>query len=227
MNNNFSFKKTIKSVSYVLSWTLFSLLIIIIGFLAYYLICTNIYAQKGEAYAPSLSLYTIVSPSMEPTINVYDVIITKKVNPEKIKVNDIITFVSTSTISSGMTVTHRVVSVVDGPNGKEFKTKGDNNLSADTDTAKQDKILGKVIFKVPQLGRLQFFLSSKGGWLLVILFPALYVIVNDIFKILKLNNAKKKLQEQDNTEELEEKHEQEEARKEEIKAKLKEKPKKQ
>ena len=34
----------------------------------------------GKKYEPLISLYTIVSPSMEPNIRVYDVIITKKAN---------------------------------------------------------------------------------------------------------------------------------------------------
>lgn len=223
MNNSNFFQKSkqiIKYISLVLSWTLFVVLILIISFLVYYLVCTNLYAKNGDSYAPSFSLYTIVSPSMEPTINVYDVIVTKKIEPKDIKVNDIITFISTSSISEGMTVTHRVVSIVNGPNGVEFKTKGDNNLSADSDTAKSENLLGKVIFKVPQLGRLQFFLASKGGWLLVVLFPALYIIINDIFKILKLNNAKKKIDELEDSKEDEEKIKLESSRKEELKEKL-------
>ena len=71
------FKQICKSIAMILSWTIFAILIIIIGFLVYYLVCTNIYATKGEKFEPKFSLYTIVSPSMEPNIKVYDVILNK------------------------------------------------------------------------------------------------------------------------------------------------------
>lgn len=216
------FKQISKTIAMIISWTIFALLVLIIGFLAYYMVSANIYAKKGEKFEPKYSLYTIVSPSMEPNIKVYDVILNTRIDdPANIKVGDVITFISTSTISNGMTVTHRVTRIVNGPEGLEFATKGDNNTIEDTDTAKAKNLLGKVVLKIPQLGRLQFFLSTKGGWLLVILFPALLIIVNDIFKIFKLNKAKKNLNEAEkSSEDKEEKIKLETFRKEEIKEKL-------
>lgn len=223
-SNNFfqQTKQILKTIAMIISWTIFALLVLIIGFLAYYMVSANIYAKKGEKFEPKFSLYTIVSPSMEPNIKVYDVILNTRIDdPADIKVGDVITFISTSTISNGMTVTHRVTRIENGPDGLEFATKGDNNITEDTDTAKQANLLGKVVLKIPQLGRLQFFLSTKGGWLLVIIFPALLIIVNDIFKIFKLNKAKKNLEEaEENDENKDEKLKLETFRKEEIKNKL-------
>ena len=216
-------KQFLKIITTLVSWTLFCLLVLIIGFLAYYLICTNIYAAKGEKYEPKYSLYTIVSPSMEPTINVYDVILDERIDdPSTIQKGDVITFISTSFISNGMTVTHRVTDVIDTGNGIEFKTKGDNNLEGDSDTAKAKNVLGKVVLKIPQLGKLQLFLSSNGGWLIVILIPALFVIVNDVFKIIKLSATKKKLNEiGEDPEQTEKKKKEESERKENLKDKFK------
>lgn len=217
------FKQVIKMITIIISWVIFIILLLIIGFLVYYLVCTNIYATKGEKFEPKFSLYTIVSPSMEPNIKVYDVILNTRVDdPSEIKVGDVITFISTSNISNGMTVTHRVTKIIQGENGLEFKTKGDNNLSEDTDTAKANNILGKVFLKIPQLGRLQFFLSSSGGWLIVVVCPALFIIINDIFKIIKLNKAKKAISktEENMNNKDEEKSKLEISRKEEIKEKL-------
>ena len=70
------------------------------------------YANKGESFKPAVSLYTIVTQSMEPNINPYDVIIDATVkNPENIKIGDVITFISTASISRGMTITHRVYDI--------------------------------------------------------------------------------------------------------------------
>ncbi|MCI8575447.1 MAG: signal peptidase I [Bacilli bacterium] len=214
------FKKTAKLIADIVSWTILTILVVIAAFLLYYFVANKIYASKGEQFSPAIGLYTIVSPSMEPNLRVYDVIIDKKVNsPNEIKVGDIITFISTSTISKGLTITHRVVALVETENGIEYKTKGDNNMSPDSTTVQFKNILGKVVIKVPQLGRVQQFLSTSSGWLLVVVIPAVLIIFNDILKIFKLTGAKKKVTNALQTEE--QKEQKEIAKKEEIKVELK------
>ena len=127
--NYSGFKGIFKYIAKIFSWTALVILILLALFLAYYTISTRIYASKGEKFEPFVSLYTIVSGSMEPNIKVYDVVISKKVkSPKDIKVGDVITFISSSSVSKGMTVTHRVIEVKQGENGVVYRTKGDNNL---------------------------------------------------------------------------------------------------
>lgn len=220
MRENYnSFKKTFKFIANIISWTVLTILVLIAAFLLYYFVANKIYASKGEQFSPTIGLYTIVSPSMEPNLKVYDVIVDKKVSsPSEIKVGDIITFISTSSISKGLTITHRVVALVDTENGVEYKTQGDNNMSPDSTTVQFKNVLGKVIVKIPQLGRIQQFLSTKSGWLLVVVVPAVLIILNDILKILKLTGAKKKVNTALQSEE--EKVKKEEIKKEEIKKEL-------
>lgn len=187
-----SVKHVFKLITNILSWTVFVLLLIVAGFLVYYLFATKIYAQKGDNYKPAFGLYTIISPSMEPNLNIYDVIVNVNVkNPDNIKVGDVITFISTASISKGMTITHRVISISDGPNGKLYQTKGDNNLSPDSVPAPYENVLGKVVIKIPQLGRLQSFLATRGGWLVVVVIPAVVIILSDILKLFRLNGVQK------------------------------------
>ena len=54
--------------------------------LIYYIISVQIHA-KDENYKPGISIYTIVSPSMTPNINVYDVVFVVKTNTDKIDNN--------------------------------------------------------------------------------------------------------------------------------------------
>lgn len=215
------FKKVLKFIANVVSWTILVFLLLIAAFLAYYFIANKIYATKGKKYEPSVGLYTIVSPSMTPNLNVYDVILDVKVKkPEDIKVGDIITFISTSSISKGLTITHRVVAIVETEKGLEYKTQGDNNLTPDTTTVPFQNILGKVIIKIPQLGRIQYFLSSSSGWLIIVVIPAALIIISDIVKIIRLSKTKKKVNKALETEELKQEKIAEE--KEQIKNKLKE-----
>ena len=187
----------LKLILNIISWTIFALLILIALFLLYYAIATQIYAKKGEKYKPAFSLYTIISGSMEPNINVYDVVVDTKVdNPEDIKVGDIITFTSSSSLTYGVTITHRVIAI-DNSNGVyRYRTQGDNNLVPDDTYVEFGNILGKVLFKVPQLGRVQFLLLKAGSWLFIILIPSLGIVIYDLLKVLKLAGTKKKI---DNT----------------------------
>lgn len=199
MNNkmdetHYNFKGLFKYISTVVSWTIFVLLIIVGLLLIYYYISLRLYATKGEKYKPQFSVYTIVSGSMEPTINVYDVIINTKIDDIKdIKVNDVITFTSTWNVTYGMTITHRVIGTKILDDGSIcLVTRGDNNTQEDQVCVEEKNIIGVVKAVVPSLGKLQFFLSSSIGWLLVIILPALYIIIKDIFKIFKLAKKNKK-----------------------------------
>ncbi len=188
---NKTLKNALNYISKLFSTALLVLLIIVGVFLVYYLISAKMVSNNPK-YEPKINLYTIVSGSMEPNIKVYDVIVDYKINsPEDLKIGDVITFRSTSTISKDLIVTHRIVDIKE-VNGKvEYVTKGDYNSSADSDTAKFDHIIGKVVLKFPQLGRLQFFLASKFGWFIVVLLPAMCVIIYDILKLIKLLSLKK------------------------------------
>lgn len=189
---DFSWNNIFKIIGKILSWSLFVVLMIAAVFLLYYFIATKIYAAKGKGYEPKLSIYTIVSPSMTPTIKVYDAIINVRVDkPEDIKKGDVITFISTSLLTPGTTITHRVIGITEDSDGNVcYQTKGDYNSVADQSCAKFSNVIGKVIFRVPQLGRVQFFLASKAGWLVCILVPALVIICRDVLRIIKLSSIK-------------------------------------
>lgn len=180
-------------ISKIISWIVLSLLILVATFLVYYVISAKIYEAKGEKFEPVISLYTIISTSMEPNIKVYDVVFDTKTKAENIKVGDVITFISTSSLSEGMTITHRVTAIVETEKGLQFRTKGDNNITPDSSLVDEAHILGKVAFKLPQLGRVQFLLQSKGGWLFALLIPALGVVIYDVLKVIRLSNAKDKV----------------------------------
>ena len=188
------YKKIAKAFDYVgkiISSALLVILVLVGIFLVYYLVSAKKLSTDPN-YEPKLSLYTIVSGSMEPNIRVYDVVLDSSVSdPASIKVGDVITFKSTASISKDLTVTHRVVDIK-LVNGKyEYVTKGDWNPAIDSDTAKFENGIGKVILRFPQLGRVQFFLSTRMGWFLVVLLPAMGVIVYDIIKLIKLLATKK------------------------------------
>ncbi len=185
-------KKRFKMIYKIISYTIICILMFIAAFLIFYVISGKIAQKQGKK--PLFGLYTIISPSMTGTLNVYDVAFTMRVNTDSLKENDIITFYSTNSFFGGTPITHRIKEIVDVPGtGKMFVVQGDANPKPDDEKVLPSNVVGKVLFKIPQLGRVQFFLASKGGWIIAIMIPALVIISYDIYKIFRLVLLKSKL----------------------------------
>lgn len=182
-------KNISKIISTIISYSCLVILIIIGLIFSIYVIDVKVQQSKGGIAKPLFGAYVIISGSMEPNIHVYDVIVSKRIDTSELKKGDVITFYSNDNRFYGVTVTHRIVDVIDAEKGI-FRTRGDaNNVEDDALTIKEN-IVGKVVMRIPQLGRVQFFLASKGGWLIVVLIPCLAIISYDIVKIAKLTSQK-------------------------------------
>ena len=184
--------KLAKKISKIISWFAMSILLVIGALLLVYILINKIAQARGET--PPLGLYTIISPSMTPNIQVYDVVFVKKTNPEDIHIGDIISYYSTNDYFGNIPITHRVVEKFNTNQGITFKTKGDANPVKDEETIFANNVVGVVKGVIPQLGRVQFFLSSKLGWITVILIPALGILIYDVLKLFKLIKAKSDVQ---------------------------------
>lgn len=177
---------------------LFNIVIIFVCFitflLLYYIINAQIHSED-ENYKPFMSIYTIVSPSMTPVINVYDVVLNIRVNnPADIKVGDIITYKSLAANSEGMTITHRVIKISKLPDGTyEYMTQGDNNSEPDSLYVKYDNVIGKEILIIPYLGKIQFIIANQKGWLFLLLIPVSIYMIRELLKLFGLVNLNKKV----------------------------------
>lgn len=194
-------KKILHYITTVIMYSVFLVLIFIGLILLMYVIDIKKNAASGQYKPPLVSAYVIISPSMVPTIKVQDAVVIKRVEPENIKVGDIITFTSTDDRYSGITITHRVVGVEKTTTGKYmFRTKGDNNNTEDPTLVAENYINGKVILKIPKIGYIQYFLSQAYGWIIAIVIPCAGIIIYDIIKVVKLikNNVVKQVDKKKN-----------------------------
>ncbi len=174
-------KKTFRLIVKIFNILLLSMISLFLICLMFYVISSKI-AEKKEK-TPLFGFYTIISPSMEPNINVYDVVLVKKTNINKLKKGDVITFYSTNNYFGDTPITHRIVNVDDRTS---IIVKGDHNEKADNEKVIPKNIIGKVIFVIPSLGKLQFFLASKSGFIFAIIIPAIVIITYDVYKIMKM-----------------------------------------
>lgn len=179
----------------VISYAIFIFLMLLGGTLLLYIADIKIRAMKGDYSAPVFNAYVVLSGSMLPSIQIKDIVVTKKVAEEELEIGDIITFISPDPRFGGISVTHRIVDkYYDESSGSySYRTRGDNNNVADSALVPNNNILGKVILKIPKLGYLQDILSSKGGLIIVVLIPCLVILSYDIMKLLKKAGQKTKL----------------------------------
>ncbi len=190
-------KKVLHFITKVLMYSVF-LLLLFVGFvLVVYVIDLKKSSSTGVYKPPLFSAYVIISPSMVPTIKVEDAVIIRRVEADEIQKGDIITFTSTDSRYAGVTVTHRVVEVIQTSKGKYmYRTKGDNNNAEDPTLVSSEYVSGKVILRIPKIGYIQYFLSQAYGWIIAIVIPCLAIVIYDVVKLVKLitkNKTKKEV----------------------------------
>lgn len=124
--------------------------------------------------------YVIETGSMEPVIERGSLAF---VSPqESYQVGDIITFKTplTNIEDKEFTVTHQIISFETNDFNEEFvQTKGVANEDPDPVLVPLDKIIGKVIYHVPYIGRVVNFAKSPVGFISLIVAPALFIIFSE------------------------------------------------
>ena len=188
-------ERPLRYIVSIMSYALFIFLMLIGGTLLLYVADIKIRAAKGDYTAPMFNAYVVLSGSMLPTIQVKDIVVTKKIPEEKLQIGDVITFISPDTRLGGISITHRIIDKIYDENMGvyTYKTQGDANNVADAVPVPNANILGKVILKIPKVGYIQDVISSKGGLIVFVLLPCLAILSYDIFKVLKRLGQKSKL----------------------------------
>lgn len=135
-----------------------------------------------------LRVYTVLSPSMEPEYKTGALIYVKSVDPEELKVGDVITFM----ISDETTVTHRIVEVIRESDGSlHFRTKGDANPIDDGGSVHQDNVLGKPVFNIPYLGYAAKFVTQPPGMYLSVAIGLILTILVFMVDYITSDNTQK------------------------------------
>jgi len=188
----------IKQILHYLSSMLLYALLMILAVIVLMVVITigdRVIALKNhQSRAPLFSAYVIISPSMVPNINVYDAVITARVPQNRIGVYDIITFLSKEIETHGVPITHRVVGILKTEDGERaYRTKGDNNNKEDKAIILQSEVIGKVLFRIPMLGYVRTFVTSKIGFFISVVLPITASLFLEIWRFI--HKRREKLQE--------------------------------
>lgn len=112
-----------------------------------------------------IRLFRVGSGSMEPYLNVRDLIIIKK--SDKYEIDDVVTYKK-----NGEYITHRIISIDDN----EVITKGDANNTSDIPISKE-MIVGKLIYKFKTLGFISYLFSRKATLILLFIVGLVLTII--------------------------------------------------
>jgi signal peptidase len=133
---------------------------------------------KGE-----LRPLIVLSGSMVPVMQVGDVIVVKEINPEDVKLKDIIAFKDPGGKPDSL-VTHRVKEIFRGET-LSFQTKGDAVEDQDPFIVTAEEVVGKTMFVIPYIG---YYIKSSKKPLAFIIFtiiPAIILIADELKKIIR------------------------------------------
>lgn len=126
-------------------------------------------------------ILSVVSGSMEPTIDTGSLIVVKPI--DEYKQDDIITFCSTDSVKEKDSTTHRIVGKEEMDGFVEYRTKGDANETEDPDTVKPSQIIGKQFFSIKYLGYVLMYIKTLPGLLFLIIVPATLIVYEEVKKI--------------------------------------------
>ena len=154
----------------------------------------NSYANKDEA--PSVGKYIpfiVQSGSMSGVIEGGDIIVTTKIEPADVKLDDIITFYDPKGSGTSV-VTHRVIEietkdgklvfttvgdVVMNENIEKYGTKEDipeEVMNSIVEVVPEEKVISKYSFRIPVLGHVSLFMSTIPGF--IVNFSSYNIITN-------------------------------------------------
>ena len=121
-----------------------------------------------------IKMYVIVSGSMEPELEIGDIVIVKDLkDDDKINKDDVISFRQGQTV-----ITHRVSEVVNINGVEKYKTKGDNNNTEDTMIIGREIVEGKVVNKIKFLGKGLLMIKNTTIIIVIVLFYYVFLMLD-------------------------------------------------
>ncbi len=156
-------------------------LLFLIMFLYIAFIC--IQRVSGNSGIMGYHLYTVATGSMTGVYNVNDVIVVKTFDTSKLKVGDDVAYVGNRGGLEDKLVTHRIIKIEDGEDGRIFTTKGVSNQVEDPSIT-SSQIVGKVTGVLPVVTQLNHIIKSQAGFFCLIFCPLVLVIVLEILQTI-------------------------------------------
>lgn len=161
-------------------------------------------ATNNNIAVGGVRMFSVATGSMVPVYNVGDILISKEVKPEEIKVGDDIVYMGKKGSFNGKVVTHRVISIEPKEDGNyKIITQGLANNAADPEID-QSQVYGKIICKVYIMSFLGKLVRNIYVFYFIIFIPVGILVYKNIKNIKNITNTDDDECEEDDEEEASE-----------------------
>ncbi len=136
-------------------------------------------------------IFTVASESMIGEYNVGDIIVTKRVGIDELKIGDNITYLGDESPVSGLVITHKLVNIYEENGTTLFVPKGLINVIPDPDIT-YDQIYGKVVYKTAILSYVGRIINNRIVYYVLFIAIGLMVsieVVSAIFESKREDDA--------------------------------------
>lgn len=161
---------------------IYTLLFLIVVFLLIIVIMQRV--TNNDITIGGIRIFSVETGSMVPVYNVGDVLISKEIKPDEIKVGDDIVYKGKISSYRDKVITHRVIFIEKQDDGNyKIITQGVANGEKDPEIS-QEQVYGKVIYKVHILGFLTRLTRNVYTFYFIIFIPIgmiVYRILRNIF----------------------------------------------
>ena len=167
--------------------------IVITIFIALFLlvVCLQRFSNNRISFF-NYRMFTVVSGSMEPNYEIGDVLISKSIDPSKIKVGDDLSYLGRTGDFKDKVVTHRVVDIYIDKNGEYlFKTKGTANILEDP-IVYENQLYGVVVHKSIILSFMYKIVGTTTGMFIFIIIPIFYIVGSEILSAMLAHEEKRR-----------------------------------
>ena len=154
-------------------------------------VTASLLVMKIMGDTPSImgyNLYYIATPSMEPTLEVGDIILSKEVTDySKLKEHDVITYQGEVGSYAGKLITHEIIEVIEHEDGSiTFLTKGTNPSASVDPEIRADQVRTKMVCEIPFLAAaFGFSAVSFGEYAIAIGLGACVIPVVELVKFIQ------------------------------------------
>lgn len=173
--------KILKTIGNVLYTLLFILVVLMLLVVVMQRATNNTIAIGG------FRMFSVATGSMIPVYEVGDVLVSKEIDGEDIKVGDDLIYQGKKGSFAGKIVTHRVISIEKKEDGNyKIITQGVANNAADPEID-QTQVYGKVICNVKILGWIGKLVRNVYTFYFILLIPVAVLIVKNVRNIMNFD----------------------------------------
>lgn len=151
---------------------------LLIAFTAFYSLL-NLFMPQKAMDVFKIRLYTISTGSMEPVLPVGSLVLVKKTDVSKLKVDDIITFYADVNLDGQKEVVTHYVADIRQENGQTvIRTKREAAVFFDSWHVSEDDVIGTYVAHVPYAGRFAQFMKSAAGLITILIDLTILIFAN-------------------------------------------------